>query len=85
MLIFQTLNAVHESSYYMCYANNTVGFTKKIFYINVQYPPEFTEGDESDEYLTVKLHHSFTLDCKVTASPEAKAYWTYVSLYIFMN
>ena len=63
----------------MCYANNTIGNIQKFFFINVQYPPTLSENGKSEEYLTVKLHHSVNLECHIKASPEAITYWSFVS------
>ncbi|CAG9804563.1 unnamed protein product [Chironomus riparius] len=76
---FLALNSLQESSSFMCYANNTIGNIQKFFFINVQYPPTLSENGKSEEYLTVKLHHSVNLECHIKASPEAITYWSFNS------
>ncbi|XP_070504622.1 hemicentin-1-like [Chironomus tepperi] len=74
-----TVQSVEKNSIYQCYANNTVGFTQKFFFLNVYYPPEFIENDGSDEDLTVKLHHKVALECKVNGFPKPEIYWSFNS------
>lgn len=70
---------MQESFGYMCYANNSVGYAQKVFHLNIEFAPEFISGDDRDQNLTVKLHHSFALNCKTNAYPEATTYWSFVS------
>jgi hypothetical protein len=64
----------------MCHANNTVGSVQKLFFINVQYAPEFIDAqDRKEEHVTVKLHHSVNFECKVKSSPESTIRWSHVS------
>jgi hypothetical protein len=64
----------------MCHANNSVGSVQKLFFVNVQYAPELISVNEKrEEHVSVKLHHSVNLECKVKASPEAQINWSHVS------
>lgn len=41
------------------------------------------ENVKSEESLSVKLHHSVNLECKIKSSPEPLTYWSLVSNIIY--
>jgi hypothetical protein len=63
----------------MCYLNNTMGNIQKVFEIDVQMTPKFIES-QTEEKISVKLHHGQNLECKVTGNPEPDVKWIFVSV-----
>ena len=67
----------------MCYVNNTIGNIHKIFNIIVQSEPKFTDQENSEQNIAVKMHHGVNLNCKVNGTPEPIVKWNFVSQNIF--
>ena len=77
----QKLQAINESLTFMCFANNTIGLAKKIYHVELQFPPRLVDDLRHDIKHVVELHHGVNLECKINGAPEATITWYYVINY----
>lgn len=71
--IFQKIDAVIESTAYLCYANSSFGSVEYVFLVEIEKSPTLIAS--AVETQTINLNDDFLLECAIDAMPEVNISW----------
>uniref|UniRef100_A0A3B3H9V8 Ig-like domain-containing protein n=1 Tax=Oryzias latipes TaxID=8090 RepID=A0A3B3H9V8_ORYLA len=75
--VFSTRHLTKEhSGNYTLKATNKHGTAQHTFYLEILYPPEFNQGNTSEEIIPGQ---NMTLDCSAEGNPEPETHWNFTS------